>query len=210
MDGTITALKKKRKNRVSVYLDGQSAFEVQDIIAARLRVGQKLTDDDIAGLKKQDAFEEAYNSALNFLSYRPRSTAEVRWNLKGKGVPDQIIERTVERLTQVGLLDDLDFARYWVEQRERFKPRSRRMLWHELRQKGVVSHHIDEALKGLNETDSARRLAEKRARRYTHLEREEFWRKMVSYLQRRGFPYGMIKPIVEELWQDIEYGDSDP
>ncbi|MBS1251146.1 MAG: Regulatory protein RecX [Anaerolineales bacterium] len=211
MAGTITELRvqKKRKDRVSIYLDGHYAFGAKDIVAARLRVGQRLTDDDIAGLKEQDAFEEAYNSALNFLSYRPRSTAEVTWNLRGKGVPDAIIEAVTERLTRAGLLGDLSFAEYWVEQRERFKPRSARMLRHELRQKGVAAADIDQALQGLDEADSASRLANKRVRRYAHLDREEFWRKMVGYLQRRGFRYGTIKPIVQDLWQEIEHAKSD-
>lgn len=211
MAGTITKIQvqKKRKDRVNVYLDGHYAFGVKDVVAARLRVGQELTDDDIAELEEKDAFEETYHSALNFLSYRPRSTAEVRWNLQGKGVPDAVIEAVVGRLTRAGLLDDSNFAEYWVEQRERFKPRSARMLRHELRQKGVASHHIDDALQDLDEADSARRLAVKRAHRYAHLGREEFWRKMVGYLQRRGFRYGTIKPIVEELWQEIKHANSD-
>lgn len=192
-----------------MYLDGHYAFGVRDIVAARLRVGEQLSDAEIAELKEQDAFEEAYNSALSFLSYRPRSTAEVERNLQGKGVPDPLIEAVTKRLTRAGLLDDASFAEYWVEQRERFKPRSAQMLRHELRQKGVASHHIEEALRDLDEADSARRLATERAHRYAHLGREEFWRKMVGYLTRRGFRYGTIKPIIEELWREIEHADID-
>lgn len=211
MAGTITALEvqTKRKDRVSVFLDGRFAFGVKDIVAARLRIGQRLTDDDIAGLKERDAFEEAYNRALNYLSYRPRSTAEVEWNLRDKGVPDALIEAVIERLRRAGLLDDSEFAAYWVEQRERFKPRSARMIRHELRQKGVASDDIDEAVQDLDEVDSARRLAARRAKRYAHLQRDEFWRKLIGYLQRRGFRYGTIKPIVEELWQEIEHASTD-
>ncbi len=210
MAGTITALRaqKKRHDRVNVYLDGRYAFGLKDIVAARLRVGQQLTDEEIAELKQQDTLEETYNSALNFLSYRPRSTAEVRWNLQRKGVPNPVIESVIERLTRVGLLDDASFAEYWVEQRERFKPRSAQMLRHELREKGVASHHIEQALESLDEAESARRLASQRVQRYAHLEREEFWRKMTGYLQRRGFRYETIKPIVEELWQELEHAHS--
>ena len=157
MAGTITELRvqKKRKDRVSVYLDDEYAFGVKDIVAARLRVGQRLSDEDIAGLKEQDAFEEAYNSALNFLSYRPRSTAEAKWNLQNKGVPAAMIEAVIDRLTRAGLLDDVSFAEYWVEQRERFKPRSARMLRHELRQKGVAAVEIDTGTS--SETSSGRK-----------------------------------------------------
>lgn len=209
--GTITALRlqKRRKDRVNVYLDGQYAFGVKDIVAARLRVGQQLTDDDIADLQQDNAFEEAYTQALNFLSYRPRSTAEVRWNLRKRQVPDSLAEAVVERLTRAGLLNDAAFAEYWVEQRENFRPRSPRMLRHELTEKGIASHHIERAIQGLDEAISARRLAGQRVYRYAHLEREEFWRRMAGYLQRRGFRYHTIQPIIEELWQEIQHADPD-
>ncbi|MFQ5593375.1 MAG: RecX family transcriptional regulator [Anaerolineae bacterium] len=211
MAGTITELRaqQKRKDRVNVYLDGQYAFGIKDLLAARLRVGQQLTDDDIANLKRDDAFEEAYNRALNYLSYRPRSSAEVRRNLQKKQTPNSVVEAVVERLTRAGLLDDAVFAEYWVEQREQFKPRSPQMLRHELRMKGIAPEHIDRAIRDLDEGASARRLAGERARRYAHLERKEFWRKMAGYLQRRGFRYHIIQPIIEDLWQEIEHADPD-
>ncbi len=211
MTGTITALRvqKRRKGRVNVYLDGQYAFGVANIVAAQLRVGQQLTGDDIADLRQQDALEEAYNRALNFLSYRPRSTAEVRRNLRKYQAPDSLIEAVVERLEGAGLLNDADFAEYWVEQRERFRPRSPRMLRQELREKGVASQHIEQAIQDLDEAASAHRLAGERAHRYAHLEREEFWRKMAGYLQRRGFRYHTIQSIIEELWQELEHANRD-
>jgi regulatory protein len=77
MAGTITALRfqKRNKNRVNVYLDGQFAFGLVAIEAARLRVGQTLSDNDVARLQMRDEVERAYERALNFLSYRPRSEA---------------------------------------------------------------------------------------------------------------------------------------
>jgi len=111
MSGTITALKaqKRNKDRVSVYLDGRFAFGVKDIVAVKLRIGQFLTDDDIVELQGQDVFERAYDRALNFLSYRPRSEAEVRRYLQDKQIPETVINATVERLARIDLLDDEAF-----------------------------------------------------------------------------------------------------
>lgn len=122
MAGTITALRfqKRNKNRVNVYVDGQFAFGLAAIEAAHLRVGQTLGDGDVARLQRQDEVERAYERALNFLSYRPRSEAEVRRKLREKNVEDEVIEVVVERLTRTGLLDDREFARYWVENRLQF------------------------------------------------------------------------------------------
>jgi regulatory protein len=211
MAGTITdlQLQKKRRDRVNVYLDGEFAFGLKDIVAARLQVGQLLSDADIAGLKEQDAYEETYHRALNFLSYRPRSTAEVRRRLHDKAIPDAVTEAVIERLTVAGLLDDSSFAEYWVEQRERFKPRSAQMIRHELRQKGVASYEIEMALDDLDETESARRLAAQRIHRYEHLEHDEFKRQLAGYLHRRGFRYETIESIIRELWQERRHGGSD-
>ena len=103
----ITALRfqKRNSNRVNVYIDGQFAFGLAAIEAAHLRVGQTLSDDDVARLQMQDEAEQAYERALNFLSYRPRSEAEVRRKLREKNMEEEVIEVVVERLTRAGLLN---------------------------------------------------------------------------------------------------------
>jgi len=205
MAGIITALhvQKRNKNRVSVYLDGQFAFGLAAVKAVCLRVGQVLEDDDIARLCKQDEAERAYERALNFLSYRPRSEAEVRRNLRRKNVEDEVAEVVVERLTRVGLLDDREFARYWIDNRRQFKPRGARALRHELRQKGVSSSIIDHALVGFDEEAAARKAAEARVRRLAHLDPDDFRRKLSAYLARRGFFYSVIAPIVEDMLETV-------
>ena len=201
MAGTITALRfqKRNKNRVNVYLDGQFAFGLAAIEAARLRVGQTLSDDDIVRLQTQDEVERAYERALNFLSYRPRSEAEVRRNLRKKTVDDEAVEVVVERLTRAGLLDDREFARYWVENRLQFNPRGARALRHELREKGVSASIIAETLADFDDEVVARKVAEAGARRLAHLGPGDFRRRLGGYLARRGFSYAVTKPLIEEM-----------
>jgi regulatory protein len=201
MAGTVTALRfqKRDKNRVNVYLDGQFAFGLAAIEAARLRVGQALGDDDIARLQRQDKVEWAHERALNFLSYRPRSEAEVRRSLHKKGVQEEVVEVVIERLTRTGMLDDREFARYWVENRLQFNPRGARALGHELRQKGVPASIIADALVGFDEEAAARKASEAGARRLAHLEPDAFRRRLGAYLARRGFAYVVIAPLVEEM-----------
>jgi regulatory protein len=201
MAGKITELRFQRRNkdRVNVYLDGRFAFGLAAIEAAHLKVGQELDDVDIARLQKQDEIERAYEWALNFLSYRPRSEVEVRRNLRRKNVEDQVIESVVERLTQAGLLDDGEFARYWVENRMQFKPRGARALRQELWEKGISDAVVAETVEGFDEEDAARRVAQAGARRMARLEPRDFRRKLSAYMARRGFSYAVIKPLVEEM-----------
>ncbi len=201
MAGTITALRfqKRHKNRVNVYLDGQFAFGLAAIEAARLRVGQALSDDDVARLQMQDEVERAYERALNFLSYRPRSEAEVRRNLRKKNVEDGVVEAVVERLTRAVMLNDREFARYWVENRLQFNPRGVRALRHELWEKGVPASVITDTLADFDEEAAARKAAEAGACRLPHLEPRDFRRRLGAYLARRGFSYAVIEPLVEEM-----------
>ena len=205
MAGTITALRfqKRNRNRVNVYLDGQFAFGLAAIEAARLRVGQTLGDDDVARLEEHDKVERAYERALNFLSYRPRSEAEVRRNLRKKNVEDKVIEVVAERLGRAGMLDDREFARYWVENRLQFNPRGMRALGHELREKGVSASIIADTLAGFDEEAAARKAAEAGARRLAHLEPDTFRRRLVAYLARRGFSYAVIAPLVDEILDTV-------
>jgi len=206
MAGTITALKVQKRNpqRVNVYLDGRYAFGLAAIEAARLRRGQVLSDEDIEELKERDSFEKAHDRALRFLSYRPRSEAEVRRYLRGKAVSPAVEDEVIEHLTKARLLDDLAFARYWVENRESFKPRGLRMLRYELRQKGLSDESIAQALADLDEEESAYRAALRRGRKLAHLDQASFRQKLSAYLLRRGFPYGVVNPIVERAWQKLK------
>jgi regulatory protein len=209
MAKTITALRfqKRNKNRVNVYIDGQFAFGLAAIEAAHLQVGQTLSANDIARLQRQDEVEKAYERALNFLSYRPRSEAEIRRNLRKKKVKDEVIDEAVDRLTRAGLLNDREFARYWVENRLQFNPRGARALRYELRRKGVPTSIIDDALANLDETEAARKVAEAGARRLTNLEAREFRRRLGAYMARRGFSYAVIKPLVEETLETMRCED---
>ena len=205
MASTITALRfqKRNKERVNVYLDGKFAFGLAAIEAAHLQVGQVLSDADIARLQKKDEIERAYERALNFLSYRPRSEAETRRNLREKNLDDDVIEVVIERLTRARLLDDREFARYWVDNRVQFKPRGARALRQELWEKGVPDAIITEAIESVDEENIARRVAEDGARRMAHLQPDDFCRKLNAYMARRGFSYAVIKPLVEEMLETV-------
>jgi len=205
MGRRITALKAQQrdKERVNIYLDGEYAFSLKAIVAARLRVGRSLPDEEIDALLREDSFQKAYDQALDFLSYRPRSQAEVVRYLRRKEMPPQVSEEVIRRLTAAGLVDDVSFARYWVENRESFNPRSPRMLSYELRQKGLDSETISQALEGLDEEGSAYRAAAKRAGRWARLDRESFRRKAGSFLKRRGFSYQVIESVLNRLWEEL-------
>ena len=207
---TITAIEvqKKDPNRVNLYLDGEFAFGLARIVAAWLKVGQRLDDEKIAKLQADEARERAYQQAMLFLSYRARSEAEIRQNLRKHEVPEAVIEETLERLRQARLADDNQFASAWVENRNTFRPRSRRALSMELRQKGLQDDAIQSALQGVDEESLAYEAARKRVNRLQGLEWDEFRKKLSEFLARRGFPYAIIAPTVSRLWNETHAGQE--
>ena len=201
----ITALtrQKKNPNRINIFLDGEFAFGLAEITAVYLKIGQELTTAGIAKLQASDDLEKARESALRYIENRPRSIAEVRKNLRGKAYDEDVIEHVINRFLDVGLLDDHVFATYWVEQREAFKPRSQMALRQELMQKGVDRSIIDQVVTTVDDESAAQRLAQKQAPRYAHLDEATFRKKMMGYLQRRGFHYGIIRDVTIAVWEEI-------
>jgi regulatory protein len=212
MSGIITALVVQQRNtdRVNVYLDGKFAFGLAAIEAIRLKRGQVLSDADIERLQAADDIEKAREKALRFLGNRPRSEWEVRQNLLKAGYGDAAIDRVLERLRSVALVDDAAFARYWIENRTQFKPRGEMALRQELRRKGVDREVIDAVLAGSEHADdqAAIQAALAKADRYRQLPRQEFAQKLGAYLARRGFDYETVREAVQAAWQAVHADEA--
>jgi len=198
MSGRITALEpqKHSSERVNVYLDGEFAFGLALSAAVSLHLGETLTDPEIAALKATDEVERAREKALNYLSYRPRSEAEVRRYLEEREFSPQTVDEVIERLCQVGLIDDDAFARFWVEDRSRFRPRGERALAQELRQHGIAPAVITKALGDYDAVAAAETYAREQARRLAGLPPEQFRRRLAERLARRGFAYDLIEDLL--------------
>ena len=200
----ITALEvqKKNPNRVNIHLDGEFAFGLARITAAWLKIGDILSDEKITQLQNEDARERALQQALLFLSYRARSEKEIRQNLKKHEYPEEAIEYTMTRLRDNRLANDNEFAQAWVENRNTFRPRSRRALTMELRQKGLDEETINNAVSDIDEETLAYEAAQKRAPRFLGLEWNEFRKKLSDYLARRGFPYPVAASVITKIWNE--------
>ncbi len=200
----ITAIEpQKNRNRVNLHLEGEFAFGLARITAAWLKVGDVLSDEKVAKLQADDARERALQQAMLFLSYRTRSEKEIRQNLRKHEIPEDVVEETIERLRENGLANDNKFARVWVENRNTFRPRSRRVLTMELRQKGLDDETVQAAVSNVDENALAYESARKRAGRFKSLEWGEFRKKLSEYLARRGFPYSVIAPVVTKVWDEL-------
>lgn len=205
----ITAIEpQKNRNRVNIHLDGEFAFGLARITAAWLKVGDVLNEEKINELKYKDESERALQQALLFLSYRARSEKEIKQNLLKHEYSETIIEQTLERLRDNKLANDGEFAKTWVENRSTFRPRSKRALSMELRQKGLDEETVKTAIADVDENALAYESARKRAPRFHGLEWSEFRKKLSEYLARRGFPYAVSISVVTKIWNELHTGET--
>ncbi len=213
MEREITAIKAQKRNRqrVSIYLDGEFAFGLSRFVAAWLKPGRKLTEAEINKLQEEDTYEIAFQKALQFIQHRPRSVEETRRRLAEKGFSDQVIDATIDKLIDKSWLDDLEFARQWIENRNTFRPRSERLLAYELRLKGVADEIIQQALEkfGGDENKLAYQAGIKKAKKCRLDTKIDFQKKVGGFLSRRGFHYGIVKPTVERLWEAFASPDEE-
>lgn len=191
----------KNKKRVNVYLDGQFAFglDADNLLKAGLKVGQELTEKEVEDLVFKNESQKLLDKAYRLLSFRPRSEKEVRDYLKKRKIRPRLIEWLISQLKTQGYLNDEKFAQWWLEQRATFRPRGKRALRQELRQKGVAGEVIEAVVGELEELPLAKKSAQKKARALEKLDRQEFQQKLTAYLSRQGFSWPTIKLIIDEM-----------
>jgi regulatory protein len=147
--------------------------------------------------------EQARNLCLRLLTVRARTRAELEGQLTKRGYPDDVTALVLDRLTQVGLVDDADFAEQWVQSRRVNAGKGKRALAAELRTKGVDNEVIAATLAGID-AGAERQRAEQLVR--DKLRREKLggdddpkvMRRLVGMLARRGYSQTMAFDVVKD------------
>lgn len=151
-------------------------------------------------MAKKDKTDKAVAYAYRLFSVRPRSEKELKDRLFRKGFGGAIACKVISILKEKNIIDDLKFARLWIESRMRQRPKGDMLIRRELRQKGVSDPIIEKALseKEGNEGDTCRHLARKKMETLGKLPREKARKKLFDFLMRRGFDFGVIEEVIRE------------
>ena len=216
---TISAIEpqKKRQNRFNLFLDGQFSLSIsqETLVRYHVKVGQQLDQPLLEEIVKGEQYAALFNRALHFLSYRPRSEKEVRDFLKritkreSDSIHAVVVESVMSKLAEIGQVDDLAFAKWFVESRLRARPKGVRLLKMELAQKGVDREVVDEAVSivqkeqghegNIDEVELAYRAVAKKAPGWQKLDARRFREKVTGFLGRRGFDWDTIKAVIDRL-----------
>ena len=211
---TITAIEKqKRRQRANVRLDGDDVLSLRlDLVQmARLAVGVELPHERRQELEAEDQRLEAIEAALRLLAMGPRSEHDLRERLtRRRGFRLAAVDHAVQRMRELGYLNDAAFARFWVESRQASTPRSKRALAFELSRKGVGREQLDAALDGVSDAEAAYEAARRRLRALRGLDRQTFERRLGAFLNSRGFGYGIARATTQRCWTELAAEDEDP
>jgi regulatory protein len=203
----VTKISEQRRapKRRNVYLDGAFAFGCNLNVVARfrLREGLELSAGQIDDIKTGEIRQECFDAAMRSLQTRLHSRSELKKKLMRKEWGEPIIDGVLDDLLRLGYLDDARFAKTKAMSAAQHKHHGRRRAMTELLRSGVKSDVANTALNDVYEqtdpTAMARDLALKQVNRLKRLAPEVARRRLVGMLQRRGFDYDSIKPVVDEV-----------
>lgn len=188
---------KKDKDRVNVYVDNKfvAGVGVNDVIKLGIYKGQEITQEDIKKIVSESSFGKLLNTALNFLSFRPRSEWEVSFRLKKKADENEV-NAVIEKLKLLGQIDDEAFCRWFIEQRSTFKQKGERAIKYELIKKGIpkeiISKIFEENL--ISDFELALRAVNKKFRDKPEKERVQ------RFLASRGFNWDVIEEVIAKVY----------
>ncbi len=210
----ITKIERQKKNRkrANVFLDGEFALglHTDTLLQFGLRAADSISRERLVEIKHAEEEHRAMQTALRFLHYRLRTIKEIRSKLSGQEFSPGIIDKTIVRLSNSGLVDDRRFAEALIHDLSLGNPAGERLLRQRLKLKGVPKAIIDDALTELvtpeqqlrTALDAARRYVRRLSSRKSKAERPVQMRKVATHLERRGFDWDTIKAVLRTLFNE--------
>jgi regulatory protein len=195
----ITAIRQqvKRAGWYSIFVDEKYAFSLSEstLLEHKLAGGQELSKEQLGEFKKLSADDKLYNQTLRYVAMRLHSRWEVETYLVRKDASPTLVEEILNKLSNIGMLDDKKLAQAYVNDRQLLRPTSRRKIINGLRQKRVAEGIINEVVEAeVGHDSTALRAVIERKRQQSKYQDDL---KLMQYLARQGFNYGDIKDALQ-------------
>ena len=214
----VTKLSSQIKNpdRINIFLNNKYEFslDISQVIDLAVKPGNIYSDEEVVVLRREGEFSKYYTKAMVYSLARPRSTREISdylyrqtrtktYLVKGErreriGMAPELSQRIINKLIEKKYLNDENFARYWVENRNLKKGISERTLKQELLKKGVSQEIVNTVIENSerNDEEELKKVIAKRRHRYENDD------KFIKYLVSKGYQYYQI--------QEVLSADNDP
>ncbi len=197
------------KFKVCFEEEGELLLSKEVIVDFGLRRNDEISSERMQQIQDAQSYQDTYIAAMRLLNYRMRTTAELRQRLHMKEFPPGAINRVLDKLTNLGLVDDVRFAEAFIASKVASKPIGKRELERKLREKGVSKETASQALSDVSNDETqiefALQAAEIKIRSLKRYELKKRREKLVAFLARRGFDWDVIRKVVRKMFD----GDYD-
>lgn len=197
------------KFKVCFDEEGELLLSKEVIVDFGLRRNDEISSERMQQIQDAQSYQDTYIAAMRLLNYQMRTTAELRQRLHMKEFPPGAINRVLDKLTNLGLVDDVRFAEAFIASKVASKPIGKRELERKLREKGVSKETASQALSAVSNDETqiefALQAAEIKIRSLKRYELKKRREKLVAFLARRGFDWDVIRKVVQKMFD----GDYD-
>lgn len=202
----------RRIKRFNVFLDGEFAFGADEdlVVNRRLVVGRIITEEELQKILFEAEVGKLMEKMYRWFSLRQHSEKEVREHLRimnyelriknKEQISQLVIDAVIEVLKKKGMVNDLEFAKAWVDARRKIKKKGKIALKSELYQKGIDKDVIVQVLEQTTDESEealAKEALESKIKLWQNLNSQACKQKAYEFLLRRGFEYEVVKKIVE-------------
>ena len=203
---TITQLQETKKGRFSVFADGEFLFSVHKdtfLLRPELAVGRQVTVETLEEIRLEDEALSCKEKALTLLEYSSHSAGRLAEKLR-RHYPPETVEQVVQRLRELGLLDDLDYGRRLAADLLNLRGYSLGRVRQTLYQRRLDKETIDQVMGELSEIDQIAPIVALVNKKYLQKLREPRGReKVAAALQRRGYGYDEIREALSQVTEGL-------
>ena len=198
----ITAIEPRRKAMSALYIDGEFVMnlDTRTLIENRFDVGREIDDDDLHEIINLSNERRAKEKALWLISYRDHSKKELTDKIR-RTCDDESAEKAVERMEELGLVNDRVFAERYARKLLFTKHMSKTAAAFGLARKGIDREIADEILESID-VDEREQIREVIDKKYRNLSDEKIKRRAFSALQRLGYRFDDIRAVFEEYTEE--------
>lgn len=196
----VTKTEAVTKTKFRVYIDGKFAFVLYKSELSRYHVaaGEELEVQTYKMLREKVVLKRAKLRSLYLLNAMGRTESQLRQKLRGDGYPEDIINEAVDYVSSYGYLNDVEYARNFIDIRKEKK--SRKELYAQLSGKGIAQEVLDKVFEECYEDGDSRKAIREILRKKKYDPACAEWqetRKILGYLARKGFAFEDIRQVIQ-------------
>jgi len=203
----INKIAKKDARNVIIHFDNDEVLflSVDIFYKSGLKKYDEISDYRFSSLIKDNRLFHIKQRAFRYLGRRQHSTSELRIKLKQKGYETELINEVLDDLKNKNYLDDTEFAKMFVEEKIKLKLWTEQKLRSELIKRGIKSEIISDVLRNIiSEEDKLNNVITVASKKYDtlknrKLDKDLIKKKLITFLNSRGYDYAVIKEVCDEL-----------